>query len=318
MFSFTKMHGAGNDFIVVHDPDRTFPTTPDFVARLCAPHVGIACDGLILVRPPTAPTAHFRMDFVNPDGSPAGMCGNGARCAARFAHDNGLAPASMRIETAAGLHLADILHDTQVRITFPSTINPVPKTVTLSLPHDLAPLGPLKNNHDRSGWGEHSVRAVQAFHAARSESSPYQSSGATVSDAALTAHFLDTGVPHAVLPVPLDALPTLDLPRLGSWVRHHPAFAPSGTNVDFIARPESPTDPIPIRTYERGVEAETLACGTGITASALVAIHLGWTTSPATLITPTGFALQVTLSPLTLTGPTATLYTATLSPTLLP
>ena len=273
------MHGAGNDFIVVHDPDRTFPTDPAFVARLCAPHTGIACDGLILVRPPTDPTAHFRMDFVNPDGSPAGMCGNGARCAARFAHDNGLAPASMRIETAAGLHLADILPDTQVRITFPSTVNPIPKTIAIPLPQALAPLVSLDH---------------------------------------LEVHSLDTGVPHAVIPIPLDHLPTLDLPRLGSWVRHHPAFAPSGTNVDFIARPESPVAPIPIRTYERGVEAETLACGTGITASALVAIHLGWTTSPATLVTPTGYRLQVTLSPLTLTGPTATLYTATLSPSLLP
>ena len=256
------MHGAGNDFIVVHDPGRTFPTVPDFVARLCAPHTGIACDGLILVRPPTDPTAHFRMDFVNPDGSPAGMCGNGARCAARFAHDNGIAPASMRIETAVGLHLADILPDTQVRITFPSTINPVPKTLALPLPQALAPLIPL---------------------------------------ASLETHFLNTGVPHAVIPVPLSLLPALDLPRLGSWVRHHPAFAPSGTNVDFIACPESPAAPIPIRTYERGVEAETLACGTGITASALVAIHLGWTTSPATLVTPT-----------------APLYTATLDSSLLP
>ena len=276
---FTKMHVAGNDFIVVHDPDRTFPTAPAFVARLCAPHTGIACDGLILVRPPTDPTAHFRMDFVNPDGSPAGMCGNGARCAARFAHDNGIAPSSMRIETAAGLHLADILPDTQVRITFPATVNPVPQTLALPLPQALAPLVPLAH---------------------------------------LEVHSLNTGVPHAVIPVPLSLLPTLDLPRLGSWVRHHPAFAPSGTNVDFIARPSDSTSPIPIRTYERGVEAETLACGTGITASALVAIHLGWTTSPATLVTPTGYRLQVTLSPLTLTGPAATLYTATLSPSLLP
>jgi diaminopimelate epimerase len=273
------MHGAGNDFIVVHDPDRTFPTAPAFVARLCAPHVGIACDGLILVRPPTAPAAHFRMDFVNPDGSPAGMCGNGARCAARFAFDNHLAPASMRIETAAGLHLADILPDSQVRITFPSTVNPVPTALPLPLPQALEHLVPQDH---------------------------------------LETHFLDTGVPHAVIPVPLETLPALDLPRLGSWVRHHPAFAPSGTNVDFIARPYDTSSPIPIRTYERGVEAETLACGTGITASALVAIHLGWTTSPATLVTPTGYRLQVTLSPLALTGPVATLYTASLDSSLLP
>ena len=90
------------------------------------------------------------------------------------------------------------------------------------------------------------------------------------------------------------------------------AFAPAGTNVDFIARPTDATDAIPIRTYERGVEAETLACGTGITAAALVAMHLGWTASPATLATPSGYRLRVTASPLTLTGPATTIYTATL------
>lgn len=277
LLRFRKMHGAGNDFIVVRDDAETFPTAPAAVARLCAPHTGIACDGLILVRPPHDPAAaDFRMDFVNPDGSPAGMCGNGARCAARFAYEEGIAPASMRIETAAGLHLADILPDTQVRITFPSTVNPVPKTLALPVPSALAPPDSME------------------------------------------IHSLNTGVPHAVIPVPSDLLPRLDLPRLGSWIRHHPVFAPAGTNVDFIAPPDDPSSPIPIRTYERGVEAETLACGTGITASALVAIHLGWTTSPATLRTPSGDLLRVTLTPLTLTGPTATLYTATLAPGFFP
>ncbi|MBR4189892.1 MAG: diaminopimelate epimerase [Kiritimatiellae bacterium] len=284
LLRFRKMHGAGNDFIVIRDDAETFPDRDaPAIARLCAPHTGIACDGLILVRPPHDPdAADFRMDFVNPDGSPAGMCGNGARCAARFAFEEGIAPASMRIETAAGLHLADILPDTQVRITFPSTVNPVPKTLALPVPHALGLLDSL--DHLDS----------------------------------LEIRSLNTGVPHAVVPVPLELLPRLDLPRLGSWIRHHPAFAPAGTNVDFIAPPAAPTSPIPIRTYERGVEAETLACGTGITASALVAIHLGWTTSPATLRTPSGDLLRVTLSPLTLTGPTATLYTATLAPGFFP
>ncbi len=280
---FRKMHGAGNDFIVIRDDAETFPDRDaPAIARLCAPHTGIACDGLILIRPPTAPTAHFRMVFVNPDGSPAGMCGNGARCAARFAYEEGIAPASMRIETAAGLHLADILPDTEVRITFPPTVNPVPKTLALLAPPALAHLDPLAHLDS------------------------------------LEIHSLNTGVPHAVVPVPPDLLPRLDLPGLGSWIRHHPAFAPAGTNVDFIARPADPSSPIPIRTYERGVEAETLACGTGITASALVAIHLGWTTSPAALRTPSGDLLRVTLTPLTLTGPTATLYTATLAPGFFP
>ena len=275
---FRKMHGAGNDFIVIRDDKASFPDRDaPAIARLCTPHTGISCDGLILLRPPTTPAADFRMVFVNPDGSPAGMCGNGARCAALFAWEEGLAPARMHIETPSGLHAADILPDAQVRITFPSTVNPTPTLVPLSPDQESRP----------------------------SRESPYPTQ----------AWFLDTGVPHAVIPVPLSRLPHLDLPRLGSWVRHHPAFAPAGTNVDFIARPAAPSDPIPIRTYERGVEAETLACGTGITAAALVAIHLGWTPSPATLATPSGYRLRVTAAPLTLAGPAATIYTATLDPT---
>ena len=137
----------------------------------------------------------------------------------------------------------------------------------------------------------------------------------------ITIHAINTGVPHALYFLPPSSTPadlaSFPLVPFGRAVRHHPLFAPAGTNVDVaLVLPSAST--IRLRTYERGVEAETLACGTGITASALVAIHLGWTTSPATLRTPSGFTLQVTLSPLTLTGPTSTLYTATLSPSLLP
>ena len=276
--AFRKMHGAGNDFIVLRDDASSFPDRDAAgIARLCAPHVGIACDGLILVRPPTdSRAADFRMVFVNPDGSPAGMCGNGARCAALFAWEEGLAPASMRIETAAGLHTADILAEGQVRIGFPSSVNPVPEIHTIPVPTELASLLP----QDR-----------------------------------LEVHFLDTGVPHAVVPVPADVLPSLDISRLGQWLRHPSAFAPAGTNVDFVSRPADPAGAIPIRTYERGVEAETLACGTGITAAALAAMHLGWTSSPATLATPSGYRLRVTAAPLTLSGPAATIYTASLDPT---
>ena len=266
MFRFTKMHGAGNDFIVVHDPDRTFPTAPDFVARLCAPHTGIACDGLILLRPPSDPAAaDFRMVFVNPDGSPAGMCGNGARCAARCAWEEGMAPASMRIETGAGIHRAEILPDGLVRIGFPD-LSSKPEPFLVEAP-DGAPL---------------------------------------------RGHFLNTGVPHAVVPVTSESLPSLDVKTLGSHLRRHRHFAPAGTNVDFIAPPTAPGAPVSIRTYERGVEDETLACGTGIVAAARVAALLGWTPPPVTVRTVAGDLLHVDWPPLSLTGPTATVVTGTL------
>ena len=264
---FRKMHGAGNDFIVLRDDAATFPDHDAAgIARLCAPHTGIACDGLILLRPPSRPDAtDFRMVFVNPDGSPAGMCGNGARCAALCAYEEGLAPASMRIETGAGLHRADILPDGLVRIGFPAPAA-APEPFVVEAP-DGAPL---------------------------------------------RGYVLDTGVPHAVVPVAPDAFPSLDIRTLGAHLRRHPRFAPAGTNVDFAAPPASPGGPVSIRTYERGVEDETLACGTGIVATARVAADLGWMAPPVTVRTVAGDLLRVDWPPLSLTGPAVTVFTGTL------
>ena len=114
-------------------------------------------------------------------------------------------------------------------------------------------------------------------------------------------HFVDTGVPHAVTFV--EDLAAVDVPALGSFIRRHSLFAPAGTNADFvqIAGPDS----LAIRTYERGVEAETLACGTGIAAAALVAEKLGLVRAPVKVKTAGGDALEVSISPYTLAGPAA-------------
>ena len=98
---FWKMHGAGNDFILVDDRALTFPAHDTaFIARLCDRRRGIGAEGLLLIQPSSS--ADFRMRFFNPDGGEADMCGNGARCIARLAHEIGAAPAGMRIETPAG------------------------------------------------------------------------------------------------------------------------------------------------------------------------------------------------------------------------
>ena len=112
-------------------------------------------------------------------------------------------------------------------------------------------------------------------------------------------HFVNTGVPHAVLP--MADLATVDVPRLGSFIRHHALFAPAGTNVNFIhvTGPQS----LAIRTFERGVEAETLACGTGITAAALIAARMGLVQFPVQVQAASGDVLTVAEAPLTLTGP---------------
>lgn len=112
-------------------------------------------------------------------------------------------------------------------------------------------------------------------------------------------HFVNSGVPHAV--VVDDDLTAVDVPTLGAFIRHHALFAPAGTNADFI-RVTGP-DSLAIRTYERGVEAETLACGTGIVAAALVADKLELVRGPVRVKTAGGDVLEVGLAPLTLAGP---------------
>ena len=246
---FWKMHGAGNDFILVDDRSLRFPgADPAFVIRLCDRRRGIGSEGLLLIQP--SATADFRMRFFNPDGSEADLCGNGARCIARLAHEIGAAPADMRIETAAGAVRAEVLHP----------------LVRLHLP-------PPKDWHLNFSivWKNQEI----------------------------PLHFVNSGVPHAVCVV--GDLATVNVPELGSFIRHHPLFAPAGTNADFIqlTGPQS----LSIRTYERGVEAETLACGTGIAAAALVAEKTELVNAPVRVTTAGGDVLEVDTSPLTLTGP---------------
>ena len=115
----------------------------------------------------------------------------------------------------------------------------------------------------------------------------------------LPVHFVNSGVPHAVVVV--DDLSRVDVAALGAFIRRHPLFAPAGTNADFVQITGSSA--LAIRTYERGVEAETLACGTGIVAAALIAERLGWVHSPVQVRTAGGDVLEVGTAPLTLAGP---------------
>ena len=237
--AFWKMHGAGNDFILFDDRDGTFPAQDaSWTARIACRRTGIGCEGLVLIQP--SATADFRMRFFNPDGAEAAMCGNGARCVAVLAHEIGVAPRRMRIETAAGLLRAEIL-GANVRLS-------------MTDPRD---------------WRLDAVLKVM--------------------DAEVRYTFVNTGVPHTVVEVTdLDACRVAEL---GAALRRHPAFAPAGTNVDFVqaAGPHA----IRLRTYERGVEAETLACGTGITAAALVEARLGCVSPPVEVATAGGYILTV-------------------------
>jgi diaminopimelate epimerase len=237
---FVKMCGSGNDFILVDNRAGSLDESnlPGLIAAICRRRLSVGADGVILIE--GSKTADFRWRFFNADGSSAEMCGNGARCAARFACRLGICGPQVRFETEAGLVEARV---EGVRVKVKMTD---PQDLRLDIRIDLA-----------SG--------------------------------ALTASSINTGVPHVVV---LGAgIEDLDVAGLGREIRFHPQFAPAGTNVDFIG-PEAP-GAIAIRTFERGVEGETLACGTGAVAGALVAACKLGLASPVRVHTAGGEVLTV-------------------------
>ena len=233
------MHGAANDFILVDDRAQTFPAQDrNWIARISARRTGVGCEGVLLIQP--SAKANFRMRFFNPDGGEADMCGNGARCIARLAHEIGAAPASMSIETPAGIVRADVRgNEVLLHMTEPKD------------------------------W-----RMRRTL---------------TIDNQPLACSFVNTGVPHAVVSV--ENLDAIDVQRMGSRIRYHADFAPAGTNANFIQ--VTGPDSLRVRTYERGVEGETLACGTGMTACGLIAGKLGLVRAPVKITPASGDVLEV-------------------------
>jgi diaminopimelate epimerase len=240
---FTKMSGSGNDFIVIDNRQGEADGIDliEFIAAVCRRKLSVGADGLILIDP--SDKADFRWQFYNSDGSRAEMCGNGARCAARFAYINGIAGENLSFETDAGI-VSGQVNDSRAKVKMPDPTD-------LRLDYRIE----LKNGP-------------------------------------LSMSSINTGVPHAV--IMLDGVGDVDVFGMGREIRYHESFAPAGTNVNFICQ-QGPGQ-LAIRTYERGVEDETLACGTGSIASALVsAIKLNWT-SPINLLTRSGITLTIHFS----------------------
>jgi len=237
---FAKMNGTGNDFILINNMSGAFDAVkePAFVRAVCRRMLSVGADGLICIEP--SRTCDFAWRFFNADGSEAEMCGNGARCAARFAVEQGIAGPDLAFETLAGSIRAHVA-DSSVRVL-------------------LSPPGGLETG----------IRIA-------------------VDGIEHVLHCLNTGVPHAVLFV--DDLEHAPVAALGRAVRYHERFAPQGTNVNFVSQARD--NMLHIRTYERGVEGETLACGTGSVASALVAAALGRVSLPVVLQTRGGEHLRV-------------------------
>jgi diaminopimelate epimerase len=237
---FHKMQGSGNDFILIDGRKGSLKGTnlKNLAVTVCHRHYSVGADGLIVILP--SKKADFKWRFFNADGSEAAMCGNGSRCAARFAQLRKIAGKDMTFETLAGIIHAQVRNDTvKVQLTGASGLR-----MNIAIPLD---------------------------------------SGLRM------GHFIDTGVPHLVY-LSKD-LGREDVERIGRTTRYHELFKPAGTNVNFIQI--LGRHRLMIRTYERGVEGETLACGTGSVAAALVAGALGAVFSPVEVVTGGGEKLTI-------------------------
>jgi diaminopimelate epimerase len=268
---FTKMNGAGNDFVVLDNRcGRYDGLDAARIARLCDRHRGVGADGLLAVEAPRPDSrADFTFRYHNADGGEAEMCGNGARCFARFA----------RAFLAAGR--GSMVFDTQagpVEAAFDGEL----VSIRLSDPHDF------RLNLELPVDGR-----------------------------VLAAHFVNTGVPHVVVPVA--DLAAVDVRGLGAALRHHAAFQPRGTNANFLQ--VLAPGRIAVRTYERGVEDETLACGTGVVANALVHHLTAGVPAPVEVSTRGGDRMRVDFEPrpgggfgrVTLTGPADFVFTGSMN-----
>ncbi|HEY2956540.1 MAG TPA: diaminopimelate epimerase [Candidatus Eisenbacteria bacterium] len=253
---FLKMHGAGNDFVVI---DHRTPSLPEplgpLVERLCDRRRGVGADGVLLLE--RDPELDFAMRYFNADGRPAEYCGNGARCLAMLALDLGLGRSGeVRFRTAVG----------------PQRARRAPGGIRLAF--------------GRVEGGGDVVRAEAAGRA-------------------FEGRLLRPGVPHFVTAV--ERVEWVPVAEWGTALRHHPRFGAEGANVDFVAR--LGPGRLAMRTYERGVEAETLACGSGAIASALWSALEG-ERSPVRVVTAGGDELEIEyreagegFDDVTLTGP---------------
>lgn len=275
---FTKMQGAGNDFLVLDNRFLHFShdELADLARRFCPRHFGVGADGILALSPPSADASEqghdYRMDYVNPDGSRAGMCGNGARCLARFARSAGLASEPLVFGSDDGTYRASVPDDPEadVRLFVPS---------------------------------------------------PKRFDSKHVLEAGGTVPYVWTGTHHTVVFV--RDVETANVAKIAPRIRHDAAFAPEGTNVNFVEVLSEAPARVKVRTFEKGVEAETLACGTGALAAALVPRLMGRVDGSEVEVVARGGTLRVgfrldegdgqaVVRDLWLEGPAVTVFQGTL------
>jgi diaminopimelate epimerase len=249
--------GAGNDFVMLNNWTGIIPFDKQekLTVKLCS-EMFTEIDGVIFLDKPRHNDSVIRMNYFNRDGSFGAMCGNGARCIAMFAHKHGIAKNKFTLEAVDDLYNAEICDKINVKITFPE-----PKEIKTGI-EIKADFG--------DGLKDMNVSYVNVG-----------------SDHIMV--FLDDEKNKAALKnIPIEEL---DINHLGKILRFHNEFQPRGGNVNFVL-PFS-GNMIKLRTYERGVERETLACGTGIVSSGIISVLAGKSKVPVNVLVQSGETLRV-------------------------
>jgi diaminopimelate epimerase len=246
---FTKMSGAGNDFVVVDNRSGIIINPNQFAISVCHRRLGIGADGLLLIE--NSSKADFLMQYYNADGSSAGMCGNGGRCIAKFAFDNNIV-STVRFAFESFGYIYEVMRH-------------APTVYELK----------MKDPFD--------ARLNQSIN---------------INGKMFKVNYLNTGTDHSVILLDenpeIGALNEVDVFNIGREIRYHNIYKPNGTNVNFVSKVS--VKKIEIRTYERGVEDETLACGTGSVASALLcASKFNWD-SPVEVKVKSGEVLTISFT----------------------
>jgi len=232
---FTKMQGAGNDYIYVNTLLYNIPDPEKAAIAWSRPHFGIGSDGLVLICKPTSMRASFRMRIFNADGSEAMMCGNASRCIGKYLYEKGLTKEKdIKLETASGI-----------------------KTLHLHLSEDGKTVDSV------------TVDMLEPQLEVPSQFSKPESGKLTAADREFEGTFVSMGNPHYVIFV--DDLATLDIARYGKELEYNPVF-PERCNIEF-AQIQAPGK-IRVRVWERG-SGITMACGTGACATAVAAASTG-------------------------------------------
>ncbi len=271
---FTKVHGLGNDFVMVEAASENLPGDLSELARkVCHRHFGIGADGLVLIWP--SDTSDICMQVINSDGSEAEMCGNAIRCVSKFVYEKGIIKKKqIQVETKAGIRVPEVYVDENGMVSAVRVNMGEPKLNRKDIPME-GPAGKVVGENLKVGEHNFKITAVSM------------------------------GNPHAVIFVSdVDEVP---ISHWGPRIEKHKAF-PNKTNVEFV-QVLNPSE-IRMRVWERGA-GPTMACGTGACASAVAAIINGYTERIVSVHLPSG-SLEVEWSEqnyVYMTGPAEEVFT---------